>query len=298
MDDPFKQLKKDYLEEPIPKELDFVVKKALQQGKKEARKKQKTKIFEILVSSVVVAMVMFTVSINTSTVFAQAMAKIPVVSSMVKVLTFNEKIINEDGYNANITTPAIEGLTNEQLQEILNVHYIEENKKLYETFMLEMQHLQENGGGHLGVDSGYVVKTDNDQILSIGRYVVNTVASSSTEFKYDTIDKQKEILITLPSLFKNDQYIEIISENIKEQMIEKNKLNENKFYWVEGIGLDTTVDLFDQIVAEQSFYINEDHKLVISFNDYEVAPGYMGVVEFIIPTEILKEILVSDEYIK
>lgn len=298
MDDPFKQLKKDYLEEPIPKELDFVVKKALQQGKKEARKKQKTKIFEILVSSVVVAMVMFTVSINTSTVFAQAMAKIPVVSSMVKVLTFNEKIINEDGYNANITTPAIEGLTNEQLQEILNVHYIEENKKLYETFMLEMQHLQENGGGHLGVDSGYVVKTDNDQILSIGRYVVNTVASSSTEFKYDTIDKQKEILITLPSLFKNDQYIEIISENIKEQMIEKNKLSENKFYWVEGIGLDTTVDLFDQIVAEQSFYINEDHKLVISFNDYEVAPGYMGVVEFIIPTEILKEILVSDEYIK
>lgn len=298
MDDPFKQLKKDYLEEPIPKELDFVVKKALQQGKKEARKKQKTKIFEILVSSVVVAMVMFTVSINTSTVFAQAMAKIPVVSSMVKVLTFNEKIINEDGYNANITTPAIEGLTNEQLQEILNVQYIEENKKLYETFMLEMQHLQENGGGHLGVDSGYVVKTDNDQILSIGRYVVNTVASSSTEFKYDTIDKQKEILITLPSLFKNDQYIEIISENIKEQMIEKNKLSENKFYWVEGIGLDTTVDLFDQIVAEQSFYINEDHKLVISFNDYEVAPGYMGVVEFIIPTEILKEILVSDEYIK
>lgn len=298
MDDPFKQLKKDYLEEPIPEELDFVVKKALQQGKKEARKKQKTKIFEILVSSVVVAMVMFTVSINTSTVFAQAMAKIPVVSSMVKVLTFNEKIINEDGYDANITTPTIVGLTNEQLQESLNVQYIEENKKLYETFMLEMQHLEENGGGHLGVDSGYVVKTDTDQILSIGRYVVNIVASSSTEFKYDTIDKQKEILITLPSLFKNDQYIEIISENIKEQMIEKNKMNDNKFYWVEGIGLDTTIDLFDQIVAEQSFYINEDHKLVISFNDYEVAPGYMGVVEFIIPTEILKEILVSDEYIK
>ncbi|MDU5177028.1 RsiV family protein, partial [Clostridium sp.] len=39
-------------------------------------------------------------------------------------------------------------------------------------------------------------------------------------------------------------------------------------------------------------------KLVISFDKYEVAPGYMGVVEFVIPTEILSDSLVSNEYIK
>lgn len=31
---------------------------------------------------------------------------------------------------------------------------------------------------------------------------------------------------------------------------------------------------------------------------YEVAPGYMGVVEFQIPTEVIKDALVSHEYIK
>ncbi|MFB8736384.1 hypothetical protein ACEQPO_30285 [Bacillus sp. SL00103] len=34
---------------------------------------------------------------------------------------------------------------------------------------------------------------------------------------YDTIDKKNHVLITLPSLFKDDRYIDVISENIKEQ---------------------------------------------------------------------------------
>jgi len=117
-------------------------------------------------------------------------------------------------------------------------------------------------------------------------------------FKYDTVDKKNEVLITLPSLFKNDSYVSIISENIKKQMIEQYKADNNKFYWVEGIGQKTTIELFKEISKEQSFYINSEGKLVISFNKYEVAPGYMGIPEFVIPTEILKDTLVSNEYIK
>lgn len=36
---------------------------------------------------------------------------------------------------------------------------------------------------------------------------------------------------------------------------------------------------------------------MISFDKYEVAPGYMGVVEFEIPTDVLQEDLVSMKYI-
>lgn len=298
MKDPLEQLKKDYLDEEIPEELDFVVKKAIQEGKKQAKKKKNTFVLKTVASFAAAAMIMFTVSINTSTALAQALIDIPVVGNVVKVLTFNEIIVDKDGYNASLETPVLEGLTNEGLQESLNAQYLEENKKLYEEFMLEVKALEENGGGHLGLDSGYVIKTDTDQLLAVGRYVVNTVASSSTVFKYDTIDKQKEILITLPSLFKDHSYVEVISENIKKQMIEQNKLDENKFYWVEGIEQETTIDLFNQIAADQSFYINENNQLVISFDKYEVAPGYMGVVEFVIPTESLTNVLVSDEYIK
>jgi hypothetical protein len=159
-------------------------------------------------------------------------------------------------------------------------------------------HLKEAGGGHLGVESGYIVKTDTDTILSIGRYVVNTVGSSSTTFKYDTVDKKNEVLIILPILFKDERYMGIISQNIKEQMIEQHKLDKNKFYWVKGIEQTSTIELFEQISKNQNFYINSSGKLVILFDKYEVAPGYMGVVEFVIPTEVLSDALISNEYIK
>lgn len=39
---------------------------------------------------------------------------------------------------------------------------------------------------HIGVSRGYEIKTDNDRMLSIGRYVVNAAVSSFTVFnKYD-----------------------------------------------------------------------------------------------------------------
>lgn len=284
---------------PIPVELDFIVKKSLEDnGVKITNSRANFKGIKIAAASIAAAVALFTVGVNSSPVFAASLSNVPVVGIIVKILTFREYTVNEDSYNADIKVPSIQGLENKDLENSLNDKYLTENKKLYEEFMADMEDMKSNGDGHLGVSSGYVVKTDNDKLLSIGRYVVNTVGSSSTTMKYDTIDKDSEILITLPNLFKNDSYVNIISENIKKQMIEQNKADENKFYWVEGIEKDMNMELFEKISKDQNFYINSEGKLVISFDKYEVAPGYMGVVEFVIPTEILSDSLVSNDYIK
>ena len=74
------------------------------------------------------------------------------------------------------------------------------------------------------------------------------------------------------------------------------------FYWVEGApNTDDdsfSIDNFECIDANQAFYISDAGKLIISFNKYDIAPGYMGIQEFEIPTEILQDILVSNYYIK
>jgi hypothetical protein len=294
------QLKNDYMNVPVPMELDFIVKKALKDsGVNITNKNNKFKTIRRVAASIAATLAIIAIGVNGSPVIAETLSKVPVVGSIVKVLTFREYTVNEDKYKADIKVPSIEGMENKTLEKSLNEKYLAENKKLYEGFKTEMKDLKAKGvDGHLGVNSGYIIKTDNDKILSIGRYVVNTVGSSSTTFKYDTVDKQKELLITLPSLFKDDRYIEIISENIKRQMIEQNKADKNKFYWVSGIEQKATMQLFERISKEQNFYISTEGKLVISFNKYEVAPGYMGVVEFVIPTEILSKSLVSNEYIK
>lgn len=289
MNEQLEQLKSKYKNTPLPDELDFVVKKAIKQSKKSHVGWMKNLV------GVGAAAIILVTGINASPAFAKALSDVPLVGSLVKVLTFTELKVDEGTAKANIKVPAITNMENKTLEAALNNKYLEESKKLYSDFTAEMKELKKNGGGHTGVESGYEVKTDNDQILAIGRYVVNTVGSSSTTFKYDTIDKKNQLLITLPSLFKENSYIRLISENIKEQMRQQMKADPDKTYWVDD---KVNFESFESIAKDQSFYINNDGKLVISFDKYEVTPGYMGVVEFIIPTNVIADALVSNVYIK
>ena len=248
-------------------------------------------------------LIVFATGIGVNQAFAQCVSDEPADTTLtgktISVFTGKQLTLDEETFNADIEIPFIEGLENKELENSLNEQYLAEGEKLYEDFVAEIEEIKAQGmEAHLGISSGYIIKTDTDKILSIERYVVNVAASSSTVTKYDNIDKEKEILLTLPGLFKNEDYIDVISENIKEQMLEQVRLDEGLHYWVEGIEESDFFGLFEKISKEQKFYINENYKLVIVFDKYEVAPGYMGVVEFEIPTDIISDLLISDEYIK
>ena len=286
-------LKEDYNNIPIPNELDSVVRKTIKERKNTNWSKKVRWI-----AGVAAVVIIFVGGINISPAMASMLSDVPVIKTLVHVLTFRDYQVDEGTYRANIEVPVIDGLENKTLEETLNIKYLDENKKLYEEFMVDMKDLKEQGGGHLGVNSGYVVKTDTDRILAIGRYVVNTVGSSSTTFKYDTIDKKDQVLITLPSLFKDEEYINVISENIKAQMREQMQADAKKVYWVSGTNMKLPFGEFNQIEKDQAFYLNTENKLVISFDKYKVAPGSMGVVEFVVPTDVIANLLVSDEYVK
>lgn len=285
-----KELINEYRNIEIPEELQIMV-------KDELHKENKSKFKKIFIG-IGIAVTLFISSVNTSSTIAYAFSDIPVLGEIVSFITFREYVVDEGTYNANIKVPAITNLENKELENSLNEKYLKENEALYQEFLTEMEELKKNGDGHLGVDSGYEIKTDNQQLLSIARYYVNTAASSSTTMKFDTIDKKNQVLITLPSLFINDEYVNVISENIKEQMRAQMKEDTDVFYWVSGTGEESVIDPFEKIKKEQNFYINDKGKLVISFDKYEVAPGYMGIAEFVIPTEVIQNQLVSNEYIK
>ncbi|WP_195573871.1 DUF3298 and DUF4163 domain-containing protein [Paenibacillus sp. 1001270B_150601_E10] len=287
-------LKKRYQDIPIPAELDDVVNQALKASKRKDVRTMKS--VKWAVGTAAAAAVIFVGSVNASPAVVNALSDVPVLSSIVKVVTFRDFKVDEGNYNADLKVPAIKDMDNQLLEEQLNSKYVQENKELYQAFMKEMEQQQKAGGGHLGVNSGYEVKTDNDSILSIERYVNKTMGSTEEILQFDTIDKKNEVLLTLPSLFKDDSYISLISSNIKEQMEAQMKKDENKTYWIGENAVDG--DAFTSIKADQNFYINNEGKLVISFNKYEVAPGSMGSVEFVIPTDAIANALVSHAYVK
>ena len=287
------KFRNEYENIEIPDELEFLVRTTIKEQEKKMKRKN---IINKSVIAAAVAGVVFVGSINLSSEISYALSEVPVLGSIVRVLTFKTFELKDNNFDAELKTPAIEGLDS-KLEAMLNKKYLDENQKLYDDFMKEIDELKKADmeEAHMGIASGYEVKTDTDKLLVIGRYVVNTVGSSSTTIKYDTIDKQNKLLITLPSLFKDEAYIDIISENIKAQMKEQMK-DENNVYWLEDEMMGD--ENFSNIDKNQSFYITKDNQLVIAFDKYEVAPGYMGNPEFIIPSELLKDALVSEEYIK
>ena len=285
--------KKQYDNTEIPSELKEVVNSSIREAKKNRKKNRAFKQWGIGVAA---AAALFVTSVNVNPTLAQSLSNVPVLGSIVQVVTIQEVQFAEDTYNADIKTPNVTGLENKELEKMLNEKYVAENEALYESFQEDIKSLEEEGGGHFGVASSYEVITDTEDILSISRYEVNTVGSSSTTMRTDTIDKKNEILITLPSLFKDDSYIETISTYLKEEMKKQMAEDPDKTYWLdaeEEIGFE-----FEAIRPDQTFSITADHKLTISFDKYEVAPGYMGVVTFEIPTEVIASHLVSDYYIK
>ncbi|MEC1180724.1 DUF3298 domain-containing protein [Metasolibacillus meyeri] len=291
MDERLKKLEKQYKDMPIPENFDSMVEASLKQRPKKRAPKW--------ILGAVAATAIFTAGLNINPAMAKNLVGVPLLGDVVSVLTFVSYEVEEDTYSANINVPKISGKSEEIAA--LNEKYAAEGKALFEQFKEDVDWMNSNDGGHLGVDSGYIIETDTDQILSIGRYVVEMVGSSSTVMQYDTIDKQKEIVITLPSLFKDDAYVQNISTYIAEQMREEMKAtNQDRMYWVSDAGLEdeSLVELFTTIKADQNFYITAQGKLVVVFDKYEVAPGYMGIVEFEIPTDLLQDSLVSNEYIR
>lgn len=274
-----------YKSSQIPDDLEMKIRRTFKVNRRK-------KSLQRVVSTAAVVMLLLLGSANINESFAIAISEIPVFGNIVKVLNFRFETIDNENIHVNVQTPVITGLDNEVLENSLNEKYYEENKALYDEFIANMGEV-EAVGGHMGFDSGYEVKTDTDEILSIGRYYVNTVGSSSTTFSFDTIDKIEGIMITLPSLFKDQTYVENISKYLVEKMEADMKADSDKIYWVG----EDDIDAFKQINEEQNFYITAEGKLIISFDKYEIAPGYMGTLEFEIPTEIISDLLVSDKYI-
>lgn len=285
-----KRLKRDYEEIEIPSELEGLVKNAIKQAKSPQKKTARIRGWGV---SAAAASALFIGSINMSPALAQSMLDVPGLGAIVKVFTAEKMYVEEETYNADFTIAAIDGLGNKEIESALNEKYIAENKALLEKFKKEMAEMKKAGDGYLSVESGYEVITDNDQLLSIARFEVNTTASASTTMRYDTIDKEYEVLITLPSLFKDDRYIDVISGYIAGEMKRQMAADEGKSY----ITSDDITEGFKLIESDQDFYITPENKLVISFDEYEAAPGFMGVVTFEIPSTLLKDLLVSDRYI-
>ena len=274
-------LKKDYEKIKASKELRERIEKTM----KKEKMKNRVKLSGSIAAGIIALGI---ISVNVSPELAYAMSDIPVIGQAVRVVTFDRYVHNDNGYSADVSTPKIEGITDKKLEEKLNREFKKNAKTIIEKYEKDLKELKDEFGEdtvHMGVNSDYIVKTDNDNILAIDVYILNTAGSSSTVHSFYTIDKKSGKLLTLKGLFKKDaDYVKVLSDYIKQEMKRENEENDGLFElngeWA-----------FKSIKKDQNFYINNDGLLVICFDKYEVAAGAQGSPEFVIPNEVIKDIL-------
>lgn len=210
---------------------------------------------------------------------------------------FRNYKFEEDRYEADIQVLSINTLKNKDLEADLNKKFMTQGQTMYDEFNKQVESMKADGiEGYIGVGCEYQVKTDNDNVLCIVLTEYTGMGSSNTMFKTYNIDKEKQSIINLKHLFKDDKYIQVISDNIKEQMHSIMKADETQTFDIDIA--DDSNSTFKKIKADQNFYINNWGELVILFDKYEVAPGYMGAQEFIIPTEVIQSLVSTQNVLK
>lgn len=231
---------------------------------------------------------------NTSADIAHAMEQIPIIGQLVEVVTFRDYSYETDRNMADIEVPEIKldgQAADSEVEEKLERSTEEINAEIQKI----TDGLIEEFEANLEYEEGYQDVIVKSEILATEadyftlKLICYQGAGSGYQWNYYyTIDLNTGERLQLRDIFQEGaDYITPISENIKEQMQAQMDADEQVYYWLNDEIEDWN---FKAITDETSFYMNDKGNVVIGFDEGEVAPMYMGAVEFEIPAEVLQGI--------
>ncbi len=281
-----RQAKAVYEAIKIPEQLDYIVNKAI--NNKQNTKEYKMKYVKYVLSTVSCVFLTFVVIVNLSPSFASSISDIPIIGNMAKVFTIEEYKEEDEQKLINAKIPGIENTGNTELEKRINYEIaLKMNEVLEEAEDRAAEYKKaviETGGKEedyqpINIQIDYKVGYSNDKIVSFVILKSETLASAYTERYFYNIDIETGKNLNLRDLLGND-YKNIIDETIYKEIEERSKNPDNMYFVEEEMK-------FSGIKNEyQNFYINTDGKVVIVFEKYEIAPGYMGAQEFVIDKPI------------
>lgn len=199
---------------------------------------------------------------NLSPAAAAAMVEVPVLGTLVELVTVRE-IVREDETTAVYVQTAI--LEGSDAADEVTLKAQTYTQQLLEEFETECE---ENGVSYFSLNLTASVVTDTEDWFTLrldGEYIQ---ASGEQFVKLYHIDKTTGQTVTLSQLYEGDEdYVRRLSEEVSEAIGEQ-----------EG----TNSESFSAIDADQNFYFNEEGQLVLVFDECTIAPSYMGVQEIVV----------------
>ena len=244
----------------------------------------------VTVASLAVA---FLILPNTSVVVAHAMEQLPLVGKWVKIVTIRDYQVETDRNHADVQIAEIgvDGDREESIQLALEKTTAQINAEIQRITGELISEFEKNMADEMGYQDLIVkseVLTQTEEYFTVKLFCYQGAGSGYQWNYYYTIDLRTGERLQLKELFVDDAaYITAISEEIKRQMQSQMDEDEKVRYWLHD---EIEALNFKSITEETAFYVNEAGNVVICYNEGDVAPMYMGAVEFEIPGEVLERI--------
>jgi len=268
------------------------MKSNLKELKMKKTKKSSFRVIKTAGAAAAAICLLFTGLVNGSTAFAASVEKIPVIGKLAELVNFRSYSEETEDYAITVSIPAIienDGRNSSRSDDInaeilkLCEQYASDAKGRaleYREIFLETGGTEEEWKDHdITITVDYEIKNESSDYLSFVIYGYESWLSSEAAVYYYNLNVNTMQYVTLEELLGKD-YIDLVNEQIRQQIKERQGHENEEFFTQEQGGFET-------ISEEQNFYINNAGNVVIVFQKYEIAPGFMGNVEFeiVLPPE-------------
>ena len=293
--------KKTYESIPIPEKLNELVVQTIESHNKEEIRMNyenskttytsRRPVWKGCMAAAAAFLVAGTIGLNVNPAFAEEMYKVPVIGQLAQVLTFRSFHGMENDVELNVDIPVIQSKAdgelpakvNAQIQKIVSDYETQAKADFYEykdAFFSTGGTAEEWADRTLSLFIDYDVKYFEDDILSLELITAKNWVSAEEEHHFYNIDLSNDTEVTLEDILGAD-YINICNAAIVAEINARLAADENVVFF--GYGDDEgMMDGFVTVTEDTPFYLSPDGDVVISFPEYSIAPGYMGIQEFVI----------------
>ena len=189
-----------------------------------------------------------------------------------KLQLLKEKHYETEGTIVTVKIPHVVNVKDDKVKKVINkliTQAIDDFTNEFKEFDKEP-----NTEHKLIADITFQNYYSDDKIISFSINATRIMADSYLQKKFYTVDLKTGEVYNIEHFLGSD-YQNIVKKSVQQQIAENKEKYPNLMYFDEAVN-----NL--KITNEQPFYINKDNQVVVVFNQFEIAPGYMSLPEFII----------------
>ena len=199
---------------------------------------------------------------------------------LVTAMTYAEKT---DHWSIDISVPEVRGMPDKAAQQELNAYFRAKGAEMIAGYRQSAAHAAESlaagNSPSFTYQYCYDVVTDSDDffVLRTTAYYISSSVTESSEYR--TLDKVTGKLLDFSDVVKTSGEMADIRDQIFRDMLKFNRDAGAPVFRTDDSSL---VDALAKAGEKHHWYFDENRRLIITFDKYEVGPAIVGSPEFAI----------------